>query len=66
MLGLSLQDRLQNEQIRHITEIGERIAERRWSFAGYVARLDDERWKRTLLQWKPYQGKRSRGRPRMI
>ena len=36
--------------------------ERKWRWAGHVARRTDGRWTKKLLEWKP-EGRRSPGRP---
>ena len=37
---------------------------RKWRFAGRLATLDDDRWSKLVLEWKPTLGfGRSRGRP---
>jgi len=30
-----------------------KIAKLKWRFAGHVARLNDDRWTKRLLQWRP-------------
>ena len=40
--------------------------QRKWTFAGNVARATDGRWNQKLLQWKPLWGNgRGPGRPRL-
>jgi hypothetical protein len=66
MLRISLRDRIMNEEIRQITKVTDVIdrAERlKWDYAGHVARRNDGRWNRKILQWRPWAGQRSRGRP---
>ena len=36
---------------------------RKWRWAGHVARREDGRWSRRLLDWEPLGGRRSWGRP---
>ena len=36
---------------------------RKWGWAGHVARREDGRWSRRLLDWEPPMGRRSWGRP---
>ena len=36
---------------------------RKWRWAGHVARREDGRWSRRLLDWEPPMGRRSWGRP---
>lgn len=68
MLGISLRDRVRNEEIRRrtkITDIIHRIAELKWRWTGHVARQDPSRWTVRILQWRPRTTKRSVGRPQM-
>ena len=66
MLGISLRDRVRNEEMRRrtkVTEIAERIATLKWRWAGHIARMTDDRWTRRTMIWRPRTNCRSRGRP---
>ena len=66
MIGLTLNDRIRNDEIRRQTgvdDIFERIAKQTWRWAGHIARMEDGRWTKKLLEWRPREDKRSRGRP---
>ncbi|CAB3231006.1 unnamed protein product [Arctia plantaginis] len=66
MLGVSLRDRIRNEEIRRRTkviDIAQRISALKWQWAGHIARRTDGRWGSKVLQWRPRTGKRSVGRP---
>ncbi|XP_045459984.1 uncharacterized protein LOC123689085 [Harmonia axyridis] len=66
MLGISLRDRIRNEEIRRRTgvdDVLERVTRAKWRWAGHVARSNDGRWTRKILEWRPRADKRSRGRP---
>lgn len=66
MIGLTLRDRIRNEEVRRITgvqDIIERIARLKWNWAGHVARLRDGRWTKKIIEWRPRADKRNRGRP---
>lgn len=66
MMGISLRDHIRNEDIRRqtrITDIVERIANSKWSWAGHLARQSEERWAKRLLCWRPRLAKRPVGRP---
>ncbi|KAI8441130.1 hypothetical protein MSG28_009382 [Choristoneura fumiferana] len=66
MLGVSLRDRIRNEEIRRrtrVTDIAKRISSLKWQWAGHIARRADGRWGRKVLEWRPRIGKRSVGRP---
>lgn len=39
------------------------ITRGKWDYAGHLARIKDGRWNRRILQWRPWNGHRSRGRP---
>lgn len=68
MMGISLRDRKTNEWIRSITKVEdvvEKILKQKWRWAGHVARLEDDRWTKMVVQWRPRLGKRTRGRPPM-
>jgi hypothetical protein len=42
----------------------EEVRRRKFRWAGHVARREDGRWTRRILQWTP-DGKRDRGRPNL-
>ena len=66
MLGVSLRDRIRNEEIRRrtkVADIAQRISKLKWQWAGHIARRTDGRWGRKVLEWRPRTGKRSVGRP---
>ena len=65
MLGISLRDKMTNEWIRQqtrVTDVMERIALLKWNWAGHIARMNDDRWTKTIMQWRPPM-KRPMGRP---
>ncbi|KAI8435808.1 hypothetical protein MSG28_004034 [Choristoneura fumiferana] len=66
MLGVSLRDRIRNDDIRSrtkVTDIARRIAKLKWQWAGHIARRTDGRWCRKVLEWRPRTGRRAVGRP---
>lgn len=67
MLGLTLRDRIPNAIIRAktgTTDAVERIAHMKWNWAGHVARMDDTRWTKRMVEWRPRSDAfRNRGRP---
>ncbi|CAG9831296.1 unnamed protein product [Diabrotica balteata] len=66
MLGITLRDRITNEDIRtrtRVTDIIEKIARLNWRWAGHIARMTDRRWTKRLLEWRSREDKRSVGRP---
>ncbi|CAH2234461.1 jg17763 [Pararge aegeria aegeria] len=65
-LGVSLRDRIRNEEIRRrtrVTDIAQRVAKLKWQCARHKARRTDGRWGLKVLEWRPRTGKRSVGRP---
>ena len=66
MLGVSLRDRIRNEELRrrtNVIDIAQRISKLKWQWAGHIARRTDKRWGRKVLEWRPRTSKRSVGRP---
>ena len=66
MLGIKLQDRITNIEIRKQTgtaDIVENVLKLKWKWAGHLARTQDNRWTKRCTEWQPRTGKRSRGRP---
>lgn len=67
ILGISLQDRISNEELRNLSsdaDVLERATKLKWKWGGHVARLNPERWAYAATMWDPYTGKRRQGRPR--
>jgi len=65
MLQISLRDKVRCTDIRHqtgVTDILTKIKQLKWRWAGHVARRNDNRWTKRLLEWQPRTGKRRRGR----
>ena len=65
MLGISLRDKKRNEWIRKktgMTDVIHRIRSLKWQWAGHITRMEDERWKKHVLDWRPYEI-RPTGRP---
>ncbi|KAI8426600.1 hypothetical protein MSG28_005383 [Choristoneura fumiferana] len=62
MLGVSLRDRIRNDDIRNrtkVTDIARRIAKLKWQWAGHIARRTDGRWGQKVLEWRPRTGRRA-------
>ena len=58
MLNIIYRDRRTNIWVREntkVTDVTEQVRRRKWTWAGHVSRIRDNRW-------KPYQGKRAKGR----
>jgi hypothetical protein len=68
ILGVSLRDRIRNEDIRArtgLTDVVARAASLKWRWAGHVVRGPDEKWTKRLLCWRPRATVRNRGRPQL-
>ena len=56
MLGITLRDKMTNQWIREqtkVVDVMERIASLKWSWAGHIARRTDDRWTKTITEWRP-------------
>jgi hypothetical protein len=56
MLGVSLCDRIRNDEIRKRTkdtDIARRIADLKWQWAGHIAKRTNGRWGGKVLEWRP-------------
>ena len=65
MLGITLRDKMTNQWIRQqtkVVDVMEEIASLKWNWAGHIARMVDERWTKTIMNWRPPK-KRPMGRP---
>lgn len=65
-LGLKLRDRVRNTNIRKKTNVTDALRfsqSLKWKWAGHVARHSDNRWTKTVTEWKGPRGSRARGRP---
>jgi len=54
-LGVSLRDKIRNEELRRITKVTdaiERITHLKWNWAGHVARMSDIRWTKRIIEWR--------------
>ena len=66
MLNITYQDRKTNIMVRDktkVTDVIEQVRRRKWTWAGHVSRLRDNRRILHITTWKPYERKRPRGRP---
>ena len=63
MLGVSLRDRIRNEEIRRTTKIVDialRTSKLKWQWAGHITRRADGRWGKKILEWRPTYAKAQR------
>ena len=65
MLSITYRDRKTNIWVRKrtkVTDVIEQVKRRKWTWAGHVSRLWDNRWTLRITTWKPYERKIPRGR----
>ncbi|KAJ0181356.1 hypothetical protein K1T71_003441 [Dendrolimus kikuchii] len=63
MLGVSLMDKIRNEDIRKrtkVTDIARKISKLKWQWAGHVCRRTDGRWSKRVLDLKLEPGKKTK------
>jgi hypothetical protein len=66
MVGVTLRNRKTNEWLRgatKVTDIVESYRKRKWNWGQRIAKMDEERWTRRVVEWQPRMGHRGRGRP---
>ena len=66
MLNITYHDRKTNTWVRAktgVTDVIKTTRRMKWSWAGHISRLKDDRWTKRITTWKPYGRKRLRGRP---
>lgn len=68
MLNISLRDRKKCSWIREQTKVCDvirKIKSLKWKWAGHVARREDDRWTKRVIEWIPLDVKRPRQRPKV-
>ena len=68
MLGISKRDRQRNKDVRTRTKVSDiiiRVKKLKWNWAGHVARRQDGRWTKEILNWYPRDQKRPKRRPNL-
>lgn len=66
MLGISLRDHIRNSEIRkrsRVTDVMRTISELKWNWAGHIARQQEDRWTKRIVNWRPRMTARPVGRP---
>ncbi|CAH2269526.1 jg19074 [Pararge aegeria aegeria] len=61
MLGVSLRNRIRNEEIRRkpkVTVTAQQVANLKWQWEGHIARRTDGHWGLKVQEWRPRTGKR--------
>ena len=68
MLGIKIKDKIPCAVIRsrtQVRDIVDYVAKQKWEWAGHIARLKDNRWTLRTTEWRPRNGRRTRGRQQM-
>lgn len=66
-LNIKLKDRVKNTDIRNKTKLHDALTfclQRKWKWAGHVARYSDDRWTKRAVKWTGPRGTRAKARPR--
>ena len=64
MLNITYRDRKNNHLGKtKVTDVTGHVRRQKWTWAGHVSRIRDNRWTLHITNWKPYERKRPRGRP---
>ena len=66
MLNITYSDRKTNVWVRKktkVTYVIEQVRRRKWTWAGHVSRIQDNRWTLHITTGKPYERKRPTRRP---
>ena len=66
MLNITYKDRKTNIWVRERTKVIDiinTVRKIKWSWAGHINRLKDDRWTSRVTSWRPYDKKRRQGRP---
>jgi len=66
IIGVTKRDHITCKKIREIsgmTDIMSTIKKLKWSWAGHIARMKDNRWTQRTTEWMPIGYKRERARP---
>ena len=66
MLNITYKDRKTNIWVRERTkgiDIINTVRKMKWSWAGHINRVKDDRWTSRVTTWRPYDKKKRQGRP---
>ena len=66
LLSIKLKDKMRNVDIRKKTKVTDASTfslQRKWNWAGHLARYKDDRWTLQSVKWTGPRGTRARGRP---
>ncbi len=65
IIGLRWDDKVTNSQVRMLTrmeDVGYKTKKLKGKFAEHVAREVGQKWNQKILNWRPYESMRNRGR----
>lgn len=68
LLNIKRSDRIKNTNIRErtkIRDVGYNIKKSKFKYAGHVMRAKNDRLAKIVTEWRPYEFKRRRGRPKI-
>ena len=68
ILDFNWRDGVSNKELRRIVNtenVAKRAADLIWKWGGHVVRLPQNQLALITTTWDPYEGRRTRGRPRM-
>ncbi len=68
MLGITWRDRKLASWIREQTKVKDilmTIKNKKWTWAGHILRIRDNRWTTRLTEWQQRNGRRNQGRQRV-
>lgn len=66
MLKIRKMQKIRHSKIREATKAKDALTQAlslKWKWAGHVARIQDKRWTKKIIEWKGPMGKRKKGRP---
>lgn len=65
MLNKTWKDKIRNEDLKkrsQVVDVAEQTIKLKFKWAGHLMRRRDDRWTKRITEWRPRDGKRSRGR----
>ena len=65
IMNVKIEDKIRNEKISEETnavDVGYPIKKLKYKFAGHAVRMNEERWVKRVINWRPFDRTRSRGR----
>jgi len=68
ILRIKRGDKINNKKIRKVTQTRDvlySIRKVKFGFAGHIMRKNNDSWAKLVTDWRPYEGKISKGRPKI-